>query len=53
VSGIKAFNRIDAGACILDQVKDIHLAMAQNDSHANRRMTKAVDAAIYPSLQRL
>ena len=43
---IKAFNLIDAGAGVLGQVEDVHLAMANNNSHANRGESEAIDTAI-------
>jgi hypothetical protein len=44
--GIEAFDLIDTGASILSQVEDVHLAMAQNNSHAYGGVPKAVDASI-------
>jgi hypothetical protein len=44
--GIEALNLIDAGAGVFSQVEDVHLTVAQNNSHANRSMAKAVDTAI-------
>jgi len=46
VTRIGAFNLINAGAGVLGQVEDVHLTVAQNNSHANRSMPKAVDTAI-------
>ena len=43
-------NLIDAGAGVLGQVEDVHLPMAQNNSHANRSMTQAVDGVVTLSL---
>ena len=44
--GIEAFNLIHAGASVLGQVEDVDLTVAQNNSHANRSMTEAVDATV-------
>jgi len=46
VARIEAFNLIDAGASVLGQVENVDLTVAQNDSHANRSMAKAVDTSI-------
>jgi hypothetical protein len=46
VARIEAFNLIDAGARILGQVEDVHLTMAQNNSHADCGVPEAVDTAI-------
>ena len=43
VACIEAFDLIDAGAGILGEIEDVHLALRENDPHANRRMTKAID----------
>ena len=46
MSRIKAFDLIDAGAGVLGQVEYVDRAVAENDPHANRSVTKAVDASI-------
>ena len=43
---IEAFNLIDTGASILGQVEDVDLAVAQNNSHADGGVPKAIDTAI-------
>jgi len=45
VTCIEAFNLIDTGASILGQVEDVDLAVAQNNSHADGGVPKAIDTA--------
>ena len=39
--GIEALNLLNAGAGVLDQVKDVHLAVRENDAHAESRVAQA------------
>ena len=43
---IEALNLIDVSACILGQVEEVHLAMTENNSHADCGVPKAAGAVV-------
>ena len=44
--GIEALDLLDAGASVLGEVEDVHLAVREDDPHADCGVTQAVDAAL-------
>ena len=44
--GVEAFNLLNAGSSIFDEVEDVDLAVREDDPHADRGVTQAIDTAL-------